>query len=163
MFYRGFWIIETNGNFITHLMHLLVFHELQRMRVNRELDIEKIMPEKPIVLEHSPFPRKGSFDFLVNAGRKNIGIEVLTRPSRKKLLEKLRYAKNVDEFVFAIPKDAFELYKKSCHKGHEHARQNFFGKEFKSPKIKVWLLDLRDLRVLVKSSFGKIFNVKEYN
>lgn len=73
-------------------MHLQVFYELNRMRVQRDPEIVSISPEKTVLVEKNGVEREGKFDFLVQTGQKTIGIEVLTRPSQGKLKEKLVYA-----------------------------------------------------------------------
>jgi hypothetical protein len=60
-----------------------------------------------------------------------------------------------------LPKDSFELYKKPIGKGHARARLNFFGPEFKSKRLKAWLIDLRKAEIIAKASFAKIFNVAD--
>ncbi|MBN1940949.1 MAG: hypothetical protein JW772_02090 [Candidatus Diapherotrites archaeon] len=141
-------------------MHDIVFQELQRMDAKKELKIRRIVPEKTTFLQSNGTKKQGRFDFFVEANGKCIGIEVLTRPSHGKLKEKIVYAHDVDEFIFAIPETAFELYKKPCGKGHKRARPNFFSQEFAQPKLRAWLLNLSKNTVEIKSCFNKIFNVK---
>jgi len=152
--------VNVKGNLITAWMHLLVFHELNRLRVTHEWPIEKILPEKTVLLTKNGSVRSGRFDFLVQTKDKSIGIEVLTRPSQGKLKQKLAYASEVDEFVFVVPKEALEFYKKKDHKIPSRVRPSFFGKEFKSPNLKAWIVDLADGRILKKSVFSKVFNTK---
>ena len=142
-------------------MHLLVFHELNRLRVTNEWPIENILPEKTVLLTKTDSPRKGRFDFLVQTRNKSIGLEVLTRPSQGKLRQKLAFAREVDEFVFVLPKHSMEFYKK--RKNNElssRARPNFFGKEFKSPKLSAWIVDVSEGKILKKGVFSKVFNTE---
>jgi len=142
-------------------MHLLVFNELNRLRVKRQPEIVSITPEKSVLLEKNGREREGRFDFLVRAKDKTIGVEVLTRPSQGKLKEKLAYAQEVDEFVFALPSDSLGLYRKKKLNGFKRlAPKKFLGKEFLDRKLKVWLLDCRQGLVSEKGPFFKIFDVK---
>ncbi len=146
---------------VTAWMHLLVFHELNRMRVNHEMQIQQILPEKTVLLTKNGSARPGRFDFLVQTKDKSIGIEVLTRPSQGKLKEKLAYASEVDEFVFVIPEHSLEFYRKPENNLlKSKARPSFFGKEFTNPKIKAWIVDLANGQILQKSIFSKLFNTK---
>lgn len=141
-------------------MHLLVFHELNRMRVQRQPEIRAISPEKTVLLEKNGRERQGRFDFLVDASGKMIGVEVLTRPSRGKLREKLAYAKEVDEFVFALPESCLGLYRKKSLNGLKRiAPKKELGPEFSDPKLRVWLLDCRQGRVSEKGCFSEVFEV----
>lgn len=158
MFFLAF---ECNGNSLTKLMHLLVFHELNKMRVKKQPEILSISPEKTVLLEKHGVERQGRFDFLVQTRNRTIGIEVLTRPSQGKLKEKLAYAREVDEFIFAVPSDALGFYRKKRMNGFKRiVGKRFLGKEFNNPKLRVWLLDCRQGLVKEKSSFSKIFDVK---
>ncbi len=143
------------------MMHLLVFHELNRMRILRQPEILSIAPEKTVLLEKKGREREGRFDFLVQGKAKTIGVEVLTRPSQGKMREKLAYAKEVDEFIFAIPEDSMGFYRKRDSNGLKRlVGKKFFGKEFKDAKLKVWLLDCGQGKVVEKGLFYKIFEVK---
>jgi len=142
-------------------MHSLVFHELQRQRINKSPEILSIIPEKTVLLEKKGAEREGRFDFLVEAKGKTIGFEVLTRPSQGKLKQKLAYANEVDEFVFALPHDSMGLYRKTELNGFKRiGRKKFLSKEFSNPKLKVWLLDCKNRAVLEKGFFPEIFSVK---
>ncbi|MCX6799344.1 MAG: hypothetical protein NTW59_04605 [Candidatus Diapherotrites archaeon] len=153
--------IECNGNSFTKLMHLIVFHELQKMRANRQPEILSILPEKTVLLEKNGSEREGRFDFLVRAADKTIGVEVLTRPSQGKMKAKLPYANEVDEFVFAIPSDAMDFYRKKNLNGFKRmAPKRFLSREFADEKLKVWLLDCAEGRVAEKGGFGEIFEVE---
>jgi hypothetical protein len=144
-------------------MHLVVFHELQRMHANSIVCLERIVPEQNVLLEclHGNCEREGRFDFLV--GEKNgktIGFEILSRPSQGKMKQKLSYAKEVDEFVFVVPSNSLELYLKKPKKPFKNlARQKFFSKEFSEKKISVWLLDIIQGVVEKKALFSEIFAV----
>jgi hypothetical protein len=154
-------LAETNGNNVTKLMHLLVRHELNRMHLSRDLKIELIAPEKPVLLEKNSRERQGRFDFLVRAQDRTIGIEVLSRPTKGKLKQKLPYAESVDEFIFVLPENALQLYRKQEKKlMHEQARPLFFPPEFGSGKLRAWLLSMPQGQFVEKSLFSRIFNVK---
>ncbi len=153
--------IECNGNSFTKLMHLLVFHELNKMRCKRQPEILNISPEKTVLLEKHGRDLEGRFDFLVQAKGKTIGVEVLTRPSQGKMKEKLAYANEVDEFVLVLPHDSLGFYKKKKPNGLKRiVGKKFLEKDFADPKLKVWLLDCRQGRIAEKGSFSKIFDVK---
>ena len=156
-----FLALECNGNGFTKMMHLLVFHELSRMRVNQQPEIISISPEKTVLLAKNSRERPGRFDFLVREKEKTIGIEVLTRPSKGKMREKLAYANEVDEFIFALPENSLEFYRKKAQNGIRRViNKNFLPKEFSDQKLGVWLVDCRKGMVTEKGPFGKLFEVK---
>ncbi len=142
-------------------MHLIVFHELQKMRVNNQLQIMDIALEKTVLLEKQGRERQGRFDFLVQAKNKTIGIEVLTRPSQGKLKSKLPYSNEVDEFIFVLPHDSMEFYRKKKMNGFKRrAPKKFFSQDFSNKKLKAWMLDCKQAKITEKGSFRKIFEVK---
>ena len=147
-------------------MHLYTKHELHRMHILNKLRIERIIPEQDVLLdkEKRKTPFLGRYDFLVETrNNKFIGIEVLSRPTRGKLKEKLAYAKYVDEFIFVLPENSMEFYRKPKTKiFHRHARPSFLGKEFSSPTLYVWLIDLRK-GFVEKGRLDRIFNVTSQN
>lgn len=170
-----------NGNKLTHWMHLIVWNELHKMRVNQELSIHSIIPEKTVLLSPSnsngnysngnghytgnhffhDHVKMGSFDFLVETPNKKIGFEVLSRPSKHKMQRKLMYLDKVDEFVFVIPSNSFEFFRKGKSKSFYFSlRKKFFPKEFKKQNLKVWLLNLNTLEIEEKNGFEQLFNVK---
>ena len=72
-------------------MHLIVRKEL-----SRQLNDKKILgfeEEKKVLLGK----KIGYYDFFVLMNNKTIGFEVLSRPSKKKLLTKLAYAEKTDD------------------------------------------------------------------
>ena len=86
---------------------------------------------------------------------------MLSRPTRGKLKEKLAYAKYVDEFIFVLPENSMEFYRRPKTKiFHKNARMNFLGKEFASPALFVWLIDLRK-GFVEKGRLDRIFNVAD--
>ena len=140
----------------------LVFHELNRMRFQEPGRITSICPEKTVLLEKKGKEREGRFDFLVQGNKKNLGIEVLQRPSQGKMREKLAYAKEVDEFVFVLPKESLGLYKKTKTNGIKRiAHKKYLSKEFSNPKLKVWLVDCANGKIAEKGPFGKVFEVRQ--
>jgi len=146
-------------------MHLYTFHELNKMHLNQILEIKKICPEQTVLIhsKNNPFcVNGGKFDFLVETkNNKLIGMEVLTRPSKGKMKNKLRYAKEADEFVFVLPFNSMEFYRKPTTKiFHKKAKLKFFGKEFNQKNLFVWLLDLSKGIFTEKKPFSKLFNVK---
>lgn len=142
-------------------MHLAVFHELQRMRVNKNPELLEISPEKTVLLEKQGKERQGRFDFLVQAKGRAIGIEVLTRPSKGKLKAKLPYASEVDEFIFVLPHDSMEFYRKRKMNGFKRAApKKFLSSEFSSPKLQAWLLDYSNGKIAEKGAFSRLFEVK---
>jgi hypothetical protein len=157
----GFLGIECNGNSLTKLLHLLVFHELHKMRIKKDPEIVSITPEKTVLLEKKGQERAGRFDFLVQAKDRIIGIEVLTRPSKGKLRQKLAYASEVDEFIFVLPETSLGLYRKKNLNGYKRlAPKNFLGKEFNNPKLKIWLVDCQHGRITEKGKFEKVFETE---
>ncbi len=144
-------------------MHLYVLNELHRMRVNCQMPVNSISLEKNVEIEKNGKNVNGSFDFLVNSNARLLGFEVLTRPTQGKMKEKLAYAKNVDEFIFVLPYDSLNFYKKPKTKiFHKQAKLNFFEKDFKNPKIHVWLFDIRTGK-FEKEQFNQMFNVNQQN
>ena len=153
--------MDFKGNSFTQIMHLYVLNELHKMRVNCQILVNSISLEKNVEIEKNGKKVCGSFDFLVNSNGKLLGFEVLTRPTQGKMREKLAYAKNVDEFIFVLPFDSLGFYKKPKTKiFHKQAKLNFFEKEFRNPKIRVWLFDIRTGK-FEKEQFNQLFNVNE--
>jgi len=139
----------------------MVFHELNRQRVNNPPEHIAIHPEKTVLLEKHGVERKGRFDFLVQTKDKTIGIEVLTRPSQGKMKEKLAYANEVDEFIFVIPSQSMGLYRKHKTNGLKSiAHKKFLDKEFNEPKLRVWMIDCSQGKIEEKGPFSKIFEVQ---
>ncbi len=144
-------------------MHLYTFNELNKMHLNNELEIKKICPEQSVLIHsknNSNLCNEGRFDFLVETKQsKIIGMEVLTRPSKGKMKNKLRYAREADEFIFVLPLNSMEFYRKPEKKGFpKKVKSKFFGREFSDKNLFVWLLDLKK-GFIIKNSFNKIFNV----
>ncbi len=159
-------LISASGESKTVLMHLHTLHELHRQHMRKQLKILRICPEKDVLLENSSVycnGKKGKFDFLVAlAGGKFMGMEVLSRPSKGKLKEKLLYADQVDEFVFVLPHNCLEFYRKPKKKVfHKNSRPKFFEKTFNRKNLFVWLLDVKAGRFGEKSLFAKAFNVEK--
>ncbi|MFH1663999.1 MAG: hypothetical protein ABH986_04305 [archaeon] len=135
------------------------------MHVINELEIKKICPEQSVLIHsktNSCDSNQGRFDFLVETKQnKLIGIEVLTRPTKGKMKSKLRYASEADEFIFVIPFNSMEFYRKPTQKVfHKKAKLKFFGKEFSDKNLFAWLLDLHNGKFTEKKEFSKVFNVK---
>ena len=134
------------------------------MHATQQLPLQKIVPEQTVVLEplHGNSARKGRFDFLVlSQNGASIGIEVLLRPSHGKMKEKLSYAKEVDEFVFVMPSNSFELYRKNPRNGFRlQARPVSFSPEFGASSLKAWLVNPKNGQIEQKNRFSELFNVK---
>lgn len=150
-----------NGNMTTALMHLLTYHELQTMRVNQKWPIQRITSEKAVMLDFSRHndAREGKFDFYVETPQKTIGFEVLTRPTKGKILKKMVYKDEVDEFVFVIPHDALLPYQQTENNHGWKVRPRFLPKEFGQKGLYVWLVDLDEKRITVKQPFTRLYNV----
>lgn len=135
--------------------------ELQRMHSSNELKCTKIQPEKPVVVNKHGL-RNGSFDFFVETehGRK-IGFEVLTRPSKGKMKEKLAYAEVVDEYVFVLPSEAISFYRKNEGPFKSITRGKFLPKEFARKNLYVWLFDIVERKFIMKKAISAIFNVEK--
>ncbi len=143
------------------MMHLLVLHELHRMRASRQPEIVSIVPEKTVLLEKHGSLREGRFDFLVQTKDKTIGIEVMTRPSQGKLRSKLPYANQVDEFIFVLPHDALAFYRRKKLNGFKRlVPKKFLDSKFADKKLRVWLLDCKQGEVVEKGTFRRIFDVE---
>lgn len=140
-------------------MHYLTLKELKKMNSEKTLIINCIEEEKQTVL---PRERIGAYDFLVGSDKGVIGIEVMTRPTKGKLKEKLRYKNNVGCFVFVLPSNSLGLYRKKPKKGFSRkARPKFFPGEFNDREIRVWLLDAKQEKFTEKGAFAQIFNVRK--
>lgn len=152
---------EISGNKMAWLMHLYTQTELHRMHVRNEHPVSKIVPEKSVLIEKRSRKRAGKYDFFVEAENgKTLGIEVLTRPTQGKMKEKLAYAKNVDEFVFVVPHNSLDFYRKPRAEPVKRAvRLKSLGREFSSPKLSAWLFD-PNKGIVEKGSFSKLFNVE---
>lgn len=125
----------------------------------KELNPEKLFPEHAVLL---PNGRKGSYDFLVEHNGTKIGFELMSRPTKGKLKEKLAYLGFVDKYVFVLPFASLELYKRHSVKCFEPlTRPKFFPKEFASKKLFVWLCSIDEERIVERARFGKVFNVKK--
>ena len=151
-----------NGNYLTNLMHFITFLELKKMHVSGAESFTQILPEKEVELKKEK-PRLGRFDFFAQTSKgKSIGVEVLTRPSKGKMKEKLSYSREVDEFVFVIPEHFLDFYKKHEKNGlHDSVRKKFLPKEFADKKLFVWILDSENHRFTRKGSFSEVFNVNQ--
>ncbi len=99
---------------------------------------------------------------VLNKNGKTTGIEVLSRPSKGKMKQKLSYAKEVDEFVFVLPSNALELYRKNPRNGFRlQVRKLFFSAEFSTPTLQAWLVDPQSGTIVQKDRFSKLFNAKQ--
>ncbi len=154
---KCFWF---NGNELTRAMNLAVEKELKNLKNSGKMDLLSMVPEKSVLIRKNGSFREGRFDFFVQTDKKSIGFEILTRPSRGKLKKKLSYSERADEFVFVIPKDSLDGYKKH-KKGIWQFRphKKFLGKEFAEKKLSVWLFDTGKNCISDKKSFFEIFNI----
>lgn len=137
-------------------MHYFTLYELKN---SKEFDFFSIEAEKKL----AKGMHNGSYDFFLETVEdKKIGVEILTRPSKGKLKQKLRhYAPETDEFIFVLPSNCLEFYRKNQNNGlHAITRPKCFPKEFASDKIKTWLFDLEKKEFVEKNIFSKIFHVK---
>ncbi len=155
--------MQVNGNSTTALMHLLTWHEIQRLRITREWDIKKMKAEQTVLVNFARHktPKEGKFDFYVETPKKTIGFEVLTRPSKGKMLRKISYGNEVDEFVFVIPHDSLLPYQLTEKNHGFHVRSKALPKEFGKKGIYVWLVDLGEQRILVKAPFHKVYYISD--
>lgn len=149
-------------------MHFYTLHELKRMHLCGKQALCRVVPEQEVLLNASrrrrqKKPQAGRFDFLVECKNgKYLGIEVLTRPSKGKMLEKLRYAEQVDEFVFVLPSNAMLLYQKPRTKVfHKKHRGNALPKEFADKKLIAWMFDLNEKKFVEKDRMGRVFECEK--
>lgn len=144
-------------------MHLYTKHELYKGHLTALQPLQKLEGEKTVILNKKggTAKRLGKFDFYAElANGKKIGIEVLTRPTHGKIREKLAYAENVDQFIFVLPHEAMDIYRKRKSKPFKPvAKQKAFSKELNDPKLHVWLFDVANERFAEKGRFDKVFNV----
>ena len=131
------------------------------MHITLELPLSKITAEQEVLMEKNGL-RKGRFDFLAESREgKFIGFEILTRPSKGKLKEKLPYSKEADQFVFVLPSNSLELYRRQEKKiFHRVCREKLLPKEFNNQDLYVWLFNVNDKKFVEKARFNKIFNVE---
>ena len=156
-------MLAFNGNSKTRLMHKIALEEIENCYSNHSICFLK--PEQTVILEplkDNGFERKGRFDFLLETkDRELVGFEVLTRPSKGKLKRKLSYAKEAQKFVFVLPENSLELYRRMEKRPFEKFKKDHcFPKEFSSQSLQAWLLDLNEKKVVEKNVFSKVFNVK---
>ncbi|MFH0970130.1 MAG: hypothetical protein V1776_01575 [Candidatus Diapherotrites archaeon] len=152
-----------NGNRTTALMHLLVWTELQRIRVNQVWPITRMTQEQTVLLQgNNHQPKEGKFDFYVETPQKTIGFEVLTRPSKGKILKKMAYRQKVDEFVFVIPKDALLPYQKTSTIHAWKVRPKFLPEVFGEKGLYAWLIDLGDRQIIQKKPFPFLYNIETH-
>ncbi|MCR4368286.1 MAG: hypothetical protein NUV67_00060 [archaeon] len=161
--FRG-WVENINvcesGNEFTKLMHECTLKEINSSREFNGKHVNKILPEKEVTLTKKGM-RKGSFDFFLETEEgTTIGMEILTRPSKGKLRQKLFYAHEADEYVFVLPKDAIEDYRKRDKVFRHLTRQKFLPKEFDNPKLHVWLFDRNSRKIIAKLPLAGLFNVQ---
>lgn len=147
-----------NGNKTTALMHLLTLHELNRIRVTGKWPITRMSSEQSVLLHaQNGSAREGKFDFLVETPRKKIGFEVLTRPSKGKMLKKLAYMQEVDDFVFVIPHDALLPYQRTEKNHGWKVRSKKLPPLFGQKGLFVWLVDIDKQEIVAKQPFTKLY------
>lgn len=153
--------VYVNGNKTTALMHLLTLNELNRMRVNGVWPITRLVSEQTVLL-HEPkhAPKEGKFDFLVETPRKTIGFEVLTRPSKGKMLKKFLYRNEVDQFVFVIPRDALLPYQRTEKNHGWKVRSRQLPAPFGEKNLYAWLIDVDAQQIVAKQPFSKLYFVE---
>jgi hypothetical protein len=138
-------------------MHWLTAQEIKRMNRCGEIVVLEFKQEMPAHLERN---KLGYFDFFVRTPDKTIGFEVMSRPTKGKLREKLCYANAVDEFVFVLPHNALEFYLRRPRPNfYEYTRTKSFPHEFSSDNLYVWMLDLEYGLFKAKALFREVFNV----
>ena len=154
--------MSVNGNSTTALMHLLTWNELHRLRVNAEWPIVRMNAEQKVLVNFARQrnPKAGAFDFYVETPRKNIGFEVLTRPSRGKMERKISYGNEVDEFVFVIPHDSLVPYQKTEQPHGFHVRSKALPPAFGKKGLYVWLVDVGEQRIVKRAPISKIYHVE---
>lgn len=139
-------------------MHLLTLHELNRIRVNGKWPITRMTSEQSVLLRtHNASPRMGKFDFWVETPRKTIGFEVLTRPSRGKMLKKLAYKHEVDDFVFVIPHDSLLPYQRTENNHGWRVRSKKLPTPFGQKGLFVWLVDIDKQEIVAKQPLPKLY------
>lgn len=141
-------------------MHLLTLHELNRIRVNGKWPITRLISEQTVLLhDEKGSPKEGKFDFLVETPRKTIGFEVLTRPSKGKMMKKLAYKEEVDEFVFVIPLPTLLPYQRTENTHGWKVRPKKLPAIFGQKGLFVWLIDLEKQEITAKQPFQKLYYV----
>jgi hypothetical protein len=141
-------------------MHLLTWTELQRLRVNGEWPITRMTSEQTVLLHAAHSLKEGKFDFLVETPRKTIGFEVLTRPSKGKMLKKFVYRNEVDQFVFVIPHDALLPYQRTEKNHGWKVRPRYLPASFGEKGLYTWLVDLDTQAIVAKQPFSKLYYVE---
>ncbi len=157
-----------NGNTTTALMHLLVWTELQRMRVNQVWPIKRMTQEQTVLLDGGHLPhrththsnREGKFDFFVETEKRTVGFEVLTRPTKGKILKKMVYGKEVDDFIFILPQNALMPYQKTGRIHGWKVRPKYLPSEFGQKGLYVWLVDLDNQEIVAKKPFSALYFVQ---
>ena len=144
-------------------MHLLTWTEIQRLRVNGVWPITRTSSEQTVLLRNernASAPKEGKFDFLVETPNKTVGFEVLTRPSKGKMLKKFAYMDEVDEFVFVIPHDALLPYQRTEKTSGWKLRPHLLPSDFAQKGLYVWWIDVDEQRIVAKSPFTKLYYVE---
>lgn len=143
-------------------MHLLTLNELQRMRVNGVWPITRLVSEQTVLLHAPPHaPKEGKFDFLVETPSKTIGFEVLTRPSKGKMVKKFLYRNEVDQFVFVIPHDTLLPYQRKEKNHGWKVRPSYLPSSFGEKNLYAWLIDVDAQRIVAKQPFSKLYYVED--
>lgn len=123
----------------------------------KELCAKNVKTEQLVSLSHG---RTGSYDFFAEINGCLFGFEILCRPTKGKLKEKLAYLPYVDRYVFVIPSNSLSLYKRNSSKAFGPiTRPKFFPREFNNKKICLWLCDIEKRKITVCSRFSKVMNV----
>ncbi|MCX8190260.1 MAG: hypothetical protein N3F05_03490 [Candidatus Diapherotrites archaeon] len=143
------------GSFIEQVMYKATEKKL------RQLCAKNIKTEQSVSL--SP-RRTGSYDIFAEINGSFFGFEILCRPTKGKLREKLAYLPFVDKYVFVIPSNSLSLYRKCFAKSFGPiTRPKYFPSEFNNKKLCIWLCDIEKRKITVCSRFNKVMNVSTKN
>ena len=150
------------GNGFTSQMHEIVLKELESPQAMELFGIKAVLEEAPVQLAKNGSHPMGKFDFLAETKNGFIGFEVLTRPTKGKILEKLAYADTVDRFVFVFPEGSLGLYRKPAQKIFiKQSKLNRLERKFSRENVFVWMLDVYSKKFTKKGRISEVFNVEQ--
>jgi len=142
-------------------MHEIVFKELRAPHAKDNLGITAVLEEAPVLLDRRGSHCMGKFDFLAETKNGFVGFEVLARPTKRKILEKMAYADTVDKFVFVFPEGSLNLYRKPSKKTFvKRSKLNRLEKKFARKNVLVWMLDVYSKTFTQKGGIAEVFNVE---
>lgn len=127
--------------------------------INDTLNAKNIEVEKGVFINGKYF----AYDiFLKTEEGARIGFEILARPTKGKMKQKLVYATgDLDRFIFILPSNFLQFYMKQPKYALSNLRPHFFGKCFDLKNLYVWLYGIAEDKIIKTNNFSDIFNVEK--